>query len=72
MSSTIITKEMRISGVIKNHPETYEIFLDFGLDCLSCMQAKYETIEQLSILHGIDLTMFLELLNDAAECREME
>lgn len=66
----MITKEMRISRVIKNHPETYEIFLDFGLDCLSCMQAKYETIEQLSKLHGIDLSMFLELLNAAVHSAE--
>ncbi len=61
----MITKEMRISKVLKDYPETYDVFLEYELDCIGCMQAKYETLEQLSTLHFVDLYTFLQSLNEA-------
>lgn len=60
----MITKEMRIIKVLKDYPETYDVFMEYELDCLGCMSAKYETIEQLSDIHFIDLELFLQSLND--------
>lgn len=61
----MITKDMRISKVLKEFPETYEVFSEFELDCHGCMKASYETIEQLAAIHFIDLELFLQALNEA-------
>ncbi len=61
-----ITKEMKISEVMKKYPKTVFVFLDHGLHCVSCPMAvseNVETIEEAAKLHGIDLKKFLSDLN---------
>jgi hybrid cluster-associated redox disulfide protein len=56
---------MSIEEVIKRYPETINIFLEFGLDCLECQGAQYDDIERGAEVHGIDIDKLLIALNDA-------
>ena len=63
----MITKEMKINTIIKQHPEVIHVFYDFGLQgCFGCLQAKFETLEQASVLHQFDLEQMLDALNESS------
>ena len=62
-----ITKEMSLSDVVQNFPETVEIFQKHGLHCMGCAMASFETLEQGAAAHGMDLKNLLEDLNKAVE-----
>lgn len=50
--------------VLKEYPETFDIFIDHGVACIGCHAAEFETIEQGIGMHGIDVDKFVELLNE--------
>ena len=61
----MITKEMPIGHLIREHPETIPILLKNGLTCVGCPMASRETLEQGAQSHGIDLDALLSELNKA-------
>ena len=67
----IITKDTGIIDAVQQHPEILEVFAKYGLGCVGCMAAHYETIGQGAGAHGIDvealiadITRLLLLQND--------
>jgi len=58
-----ITKEMTIGEVVTNFPEKAETLMAFGMGCVHCPSAQFETLEQAATVHGIKLDEFLEALN---------
>ena len=60
-----ITKQIKIEEVIKEHPETAEIFAKHGFHCIGCFAASFESIEQGAEAHGIDVDELVEELNKA-------
>ena len=62
-----ITKEMRINGVIKRHPKTTFVFMDYGLHCIGCPMALDESIEEAAKLHHINLKNLIRDLNKIAQ-----
>ncbi len=63
MSEKKITKDMNIIDIIKDYPETVEVFVKYGLGCIGCAAAKYENLEAGAKVHGIDVDQFVEELN---------
>ena len=61
----MITKEMGIMEVVQNYPETIPVFQEFGMGCIGCAAAHYETIEQGASAHGMDIPALIEALNKA-------
>ena len=59
----MITKEMTIGQVIREHPGSIPIFLKNGLSCIGCPMSSLETVEQGALAHGIDLDRMLAELN---------
>ena len=59
-----ITKDMTIGDVIKQNPELVEVFLGFGMHCVSCPVSLMETVEEASMVHDIDLEFLLKKLNE--------
>lgn len=62
-----ITKDMTLSEIITEFPETVEVMLKNGLHCVGCHVAAYETLEQGAKAHGMsdkDLEKMLEDMND--------
>ncbi|MHC1682783.1 MAG: DUF1858 domain-containing protein [Clostridiaceae bacterium] len=63
----MITMDMTIGKILKHYPEKIDVLMDFGLDCIGCLSAKFETLEQASKVHGIDLDFLLYELNEKTE-----
>ena len=62
---TGITKDMLIGDIVKKHPKSVEIMLEHGMHCVGCHVATWETLEQASAGHGIDVDKLIKKLNDA-------
>lgn len=60
----MITTDMTIGKILKNNPEKADILMDFGLDCIGCLSAKFETLEQAAKVHGVNLEQLIYELND--------
>ena len=62
-----ITLQDGIMETVQNYPATADVFRAFGMGCLGCAAARYETIEQGATAHGMDLDKLIRALNEAAE-----
>lgn len=60
-----ITKDMAIGSIIRTYPATGMVLMQFGMGCVHCPSAQGETIEEASMVHGINLDQLLEALNNA-------
>lgn len=61
----MITKETGIIEAVQNHPEILQVFAEYGLGCVGCMAARFETLEQGAAAHGIDIDALVADLNKA-------
>ena len=59
----MITKEMHIGEIIRQHPETVRVFTNYHLDCPECQIADFEELEHGAGVHHIDVEKLLEELN---------
>ena len=58
-----ITKDTGIIDAVQEHPEIIEIFQEYGLGCIGCMAANFETIGQGAGAHGLDVDALIEDIN---------
>ena len=61
----MITKDTGIIEAVQNHPEILQVFAEYGLGCVGCMTARFETLEQGAAAHGIDIEALVADLNKA-------
>lgn len=61
----MITKEMTVGQVLRNHPQTVQIFLELGMHCLGCPSSSMESIEGAALTHGKKPDELVEQLNQA-------
>ena len=61
----MITKEMVIGEVINEHPDLVRTFFANGMMCIGCPASQGESIEQASLVHGIDTDQLVNALNEA-------
>ena len=61
----MITKDIGIIEAVQNHPEILQVFAEYGLGCVGCMAARFETLEQGAAAHGIDIEALVADLNKA-------
>lgn len=62
-----VTKDMGIQDVVDKYPQLVPVFFKFGLGCLGCAAARFESIEQGGMAHGIDVDALITDLNKALE-----
>ena len=68
-----VTRETPIGEVVRDHPETVEVFLKYGLHCIGCPASMMETVEQGAAGHGMDeeeITKLVEELNQKIKEKE--
>lgn len=65
-----ITKDMNIMEVIQLDEGTADVFMSAGMGCLGCAAARFENLEQASMVHGIDVDDLVEKLNSYLENKE--
>jgi len=61
----MITRDMKIADIIASHPETIDVFREFGLDCMECQIADYEEVEHGAGVHNVEVEQLLDALNKA-------
>ena len=59
----MITKDMIISDIITQHPETLSVFKEHNLDCYECQIADIETLEHGAGVHKVAIDKLLDALN---------
>ena len=59
-----ISKDLTIGEILELNPDAPAIFMGFGMHCFSCPMSQMETLEEASAVHGIDLELLLEKLNE--------
>ena len=59
-----ITENTLIFDALQINPKAGEILTKFGMHCLGCALAHGETVGEAADVHGIDLEMMLEELNN--------
>jgi hybrid cluster-associated redox disulfide protein len=65
-----ISKGMTLGEVISNFPDAVPTMVNYGLHCVGCHVAAYETVEQGAKAHGMtdaDIDKMLKEMNKAAE-----
>lgn len=60
----MITAEMTVEEVLMKYPKANDIFLKYGLDCMGCQVAEFESIGHAARGYGIDLDALLKDLNE--------
>jgi hybrid cluster-associated redox disulfide protein len=61
-----------VDEVMRSHPKTIRIFLDFKMGCVGCPIACFHTVDDACLEHGIDRKAFMEALRDIAGQGERE
>ncbi len=62
----MITKEMIIGDIIRQHPATIDVFARYGLECYECQIAELETLQHGAAFHKVAIEQLLQELNTAA------
>ena len=60
----VITKDTGIIEAVQKYPQIIEIFQNYGLGCVGCMAAHFETIGQGAGAHGIDVDALIADINE--------
>ena len=58
-----ISKNHTIGEILAMNENAPAILMGFGMHCFSCPMSQMETLEEASAVHGIDLELLLEKLN---------
>lgn len=60
-----ITKTMTIGKVLSINENLATILMGFGLHCFGCPMSQAETLEEAAEVHGVDVDVMVEKLNEA-------
>lgn len=60
----MITADLTIDEVLLRLPKANGIFLKYGLDCMGCQVAEFESISHACKVYGINLEALLKELNE--------
>jgi len=62
-----ITSKTPINQLIKEYPETVEILMEYGLQCINCHFSEFDTLEDGAKIHGLsdeDIKMIIKDVNE--------
>ncbi|MDD2851675.1 MAG: DUF1858 domain-containing protein [Desulfuromonadaceae bacterium] len=63
----MITKDMIITDIISQYPETVHVFKQYNLDCCECQIADIETLGHGAGVHKVAIDELLASLNAAVK-----
>ena len=61
-----ITKQTRIKSLLAEHPETAEILMSYGLQCVNCHFSEFDVLGDAADIHGLsdeDMEMMIRDVN---------
>ena len=59
-----VTKETTIGEILKNFSNAKDILTGFGMHCFGCPMSQMETIEEAAAVHGVDIDLMVEKINE--------
>jgi len=68
--SGFITRHMKIMDVVADHPEAIEVMFKYGLHCVGCHVAQFESVEDGAKAHGMsdkDIDKMIHEMNREAQ-----
>ena len=60
-----VTKDMSITEIVQNYPESLAVFAEYGMGCIGCAAARFENLEAGARVHGFDPDKMVEDINKA-------
>lgn len=61
----MLSKEMTVGQVLRQYPQTVQVFLELGMHCLGCPSSTMESVEGAALTHGKNPDELIEKLNKA-------
>nr|WP_173196715.1 DUF1858 domain-containing protein [Geobacter sp. SVR] len=59
----MITRDMLVADIIRQYPQTLQVFKQYHLDCYECQIADLEPLEHGAGVHKINIEALLDALN---------
>ncbi len=72
MSHSRINKDMTIAEILQQYPKSREVFIARKMGCTMCFASALETLEQVALMHGIEVQKLVEELNAVCLKEESE
>ncbi len=60
----LINKDMTIGEVLEVDENLADVFMGFGMHCISCPVSQMETVEEACLVHGLESDFVLKKLNE--------
>ena len=60
----LINKDMTIGEVLSIDENLADVFMGFGMHCISCPVSQMETVEEACLVHGLECDFVLKKLNE--------
>lgn len=65
MGQELITRDMNVGEIVEKYPRVAMVLTGYGLHCVGCHVAKWETLGDGAASHGMDEETVEQLLRDA-------
>lgn len=59
-----VTKGMTIGELLQINENVSTILMGFGLHCFGCPMSQMETLEEASMVHGVDVDLMIDKINE--------
>ena len=66
----LINKDMTIGEVLEIDDNLADVFMGFGMHCISCPVSQMETVEEACLVHGLECDFVLKKLNENVKKKE--
>ena len=58
------TKEMLIGQLLRLDPNIAVVLMRAGMHCIGCPSAQMESLEEAAMVHGMDVDVLVQQIND--------
>lgn len=58
-----ITKDIGIMELVQKYPQAVAVLQEYGMGCIGCAAAHFETVGEGAAAHGIDVDAMMEAIN---------
>ena len=62
-----ITKDIGIMQLVQKYPQAVAVLQEYGMGCIGCATAHFETVGEGAAAHGIDVYAMMEAINKAVQ-----
>lgn len=67
MEQPLFTANTTVAEVLEHWPQTALVFLRHQMACVGCVMASFDTLEEVAMVYGLSLGLFLNELKQAIQ-----